>query len=146
MSRISSHRIETQAKDYIRKRIDDFYKNGDALFRDITERDYGIDALLELFNNGEPTGMIALLQIKGSEKTIVPLKNQPVVSCKISTSNAKYALQNQLPVILLYTSISNENSFYYLKIQDALNTPDIIEKIKKQKTINVSIPNRKQYF
>ena len=139
MSRTNPHVIETKAKDYIRKRIDEFYSNGDALFRDITERDYGIDALLELFENGMPTGMMALLQIKGSGKTIVPLKKESAVSCSISSSNARYALQDNLPVILLYINILNESSFYYLKIQDALDE-QMANKLEKQKSITVRIP------
>ena len=56
MSRISSHIIETKTRDYIRSVIDNYYENGDALFRELSERDYGIDGLIELFCDGDPTG------------------------------------------------------------------------------------------
>lgn len=38
MSRVSSHAIETIARDYVRSEINRFYDNGDALFRELTER------------------------------------------------------------------------------------------------------------
>ena len=79
MSRIPSHVIETKTRDYIRSVIDKYYENGDALFRELSERDYGIDGLIELFREGDPTGQIALVQIKGTSNTIQPLKNKDVV-------------------------------------------------------------------
>lgn len=88
-SRVNTHIIETRSKDHIRKVIN---STGMALFRDITERDYGIDAIIELFDDGSPTGKIALVQIKGTEKNIVPLKRSNAISCRISSSNACYKI------------------------------------------------------
>ena len=81
MKRASTHIIETKSTDIFRAKVNGFYQNGDALFRDITERDYGIDGLVELFEDGCPSGEIALVQIKGKEDTIIPLKK-----CKYQTS------------------------------------------------------------
>lgn len=139
MARTSSHIIETKSKDYIRRKINSFYETGDALFRELTERDYGIDGLIELFEKGKPTGQIALVQIKGTEKAIVPLKSKDVVSCEISSSNAEYALQNNVPIVLLYATISKEEGFYYVDINKAL-TEEHRKKIKQQKEITVHIP------
>ncbi len=139
MSRVSAHVIETKATDFIQSKVNGFCANGDSLFRKISERDYGIDAIIELFNNGVPTGQIALVQIKGTENTIVPLKNNEVVSCKISSSNAQYALQTNIPILLFYISISKPMSFYFARIQDVI-TEDIKRKIKKQKDVTVRIP------
>ena len=137
-ARIGAHVIETKSQDAIRKKIDSFYSNGDALYREISGRDYGVDAILELFNNGNPTGMISLLQIKGTNNAIVPLKRTQEVSCKISSSNASYALQNRIPVILILVSCE-PFVFYYTKIQDVL-TEAQLRKMKKQKSITVRIP------
>ena len=112
MARTSSHKIETRSRDIIRKRINEF-DNGNALFRELSERDYGIDAVIEIFDNGNPTGKFALLQIKGTEKPIVNLKNKPVVPCSISSPNAKYALQKIMPVMLIYVSLYKNSSIYY---------------------------------
>lgn len=139
MSRTPSHVIETKARDYIRSVIDNYYENGDAIFRELSERDYGIDGLIELFSNGDPTGQIALVQIKGTTKTIQPLKRQDVVSCQISISNAKYALQNNLPIILLYVSITKPEGFYYVDINKIVNSTDLT-KNAKQESIAIHIP------
>lgn len=139
MSRISSHVIETKTRDYIRSVIDNYYENGDALFRELSERDYGIDALIELFSNGDPTGQIALVQIKGTSNTIQPLKNKNVVSCQISTSNAKYARQNNIPILLLYATITKPQGFYYIDINNAVNNMDF-SKIVEQDSITIHIP------
>ena len=63
--RTSSHVIETRSRDLFQQRINNSFKNGDALFRNLSERDYGIDGIIELFDNGQPTGKIAFVQIKG---------------------------------------------------------------------------------
>lgn len=140
MSRVSSHVIETKTRDLLRSKIDNFYNNGDALFRDVTERDYGIDAIIELFDQGTPTGMMALIQIKGSQNHIEQLKNDKEVSCEISTSSAHYAEQNRIPVILVYVYIGNPFYLYFAKLQDVI-TEEHKSKIDKQKSITVRIPN-----
>lgn len=139
MARITPHVIETKSKDYIRSIINSYYENGDALFRDLSERDYGIDGLVEFFNNGDPTGKIALIQIKGTESTIKPLKKKNVVSCSISVSNAKYAMQNKIPVFLIYISIKKPSIFYYINIHDAIKEYTK-SKFSKQDSITVHIP------
>jgi hypothetical protein len=139
MARSNSHVIETRTRDLIRTKIDDYYENGDALFRELSERDYGIDAVIELFDNTNPTGMIALLQIKGTEKTIVPLKEEKAVSCSMSASNFRYALQSNIPVILIYATLSKPKGFYYMRIQDAVNE-DLLAKSNNQNSITIRIP------
>ena len=139
MNRISTHVIETKSRDFLRSAIDGFYENGDALFREISERDYGIDGLVELFDNGEPTGQIAMVQIKGTANRIVPLKRQDVVSCSISTANALYARQDVIPVLLIYVSIEKPETFYFADIHTALNEIDL-QKIQEQDSITVHNP------
>lgn len=112
-SRISSQVIETRSKTKLASMIAN-YENGDALFRAITEQDYGIDGLLELFDHGIPTGKFALVQLKGSENTIVPLKTEPFVAVSgVSASNIQYAFQTNIPVILVYISLKKGCSYYY---------------------------------
>lgn len=139
MSRIPSHVIETKTRDYIRSVIDNYYENGDALFRELSERDYGIDGLIELFHDGDPTGQIALVQIKGTSHTIQPLKNKNVVPCSISTTSAKYARQNNIPILLLYAAIAKPYGFYYIDVNDAVNNMDY-SKIVEQDSITIHIP------
>lgn len=119
--------------------VDSYYENGDALFRDISERDYGIDALIELFNNGVPTGRLCLVQLKGTENAIVPLKDGVNISCKISSSNAQYARQHCIPVVLFYVSIKKPEYFYFVSLNEAIEKVDA-DKITHQKNITIHIP------
>ncbi|MDE6501945.1 MAG: DUF4365 domain-containing protein [Ruminococcus sp.] len=141
-SRINTNLIETKSRDKVRTIIDNY---GNALFRDFTERDYGIDALIELFNNGNPTGKFALLQLKATEKTIVPNKNNSYVSVKgISMANAQYAFQKNIPVILIYVSIKENAGFYYADIQSIVNE-SIITKLNQnssgETTLRIPVDN-----
>lgn len=119
MTRTSTHVIETNSKDCVRSRIDGFGDCGDYLYRELLERDYGVDAIIECFEDGIPTGKIGFLQIKGTSKEIAPLKNTPVVSCSgVSISNLYYAKQNRIPVIFIYVSLKDECSVYYADLRD----------------------------
>lgn len=139
MARIPTHVIETKSKDYIRNVIDSYYENGDALFREISERDYGIDALIELFDHGSPTGRLCLIQLKGTQNTIVPLKDGINISCSISSSNAQYAQQNFIPVVLFYVSVKKPEYFYFTNLNEALENVNA-NVITQQSSVTVHIP------
>lgn len=131
--RTPPHIIETNVLDNVRKIIN----RNDCLYREVTGRDYGIDAIVEFFNKGEITGKLALIQVKGTKGNLKFLRKNNVISCKISSSNAKYALQKNIPVILICASMAKENVFYYVCLQEVnIN----ISKLKRQKTITVHIP------
>ena len=137
--RITPHIVETRSRDNIRTLID---RDGVALLRDLTERDYGIDAIMELFDNGSVTGKFALLQLKGKEHKIVPLKEGTEVSCSISASNASYALQQNIPVILIYASLEEKENFYYIALQNALTDAHLKKLERGQDSITIRIPIR----
>lgn len=140
MQRKNSHIIETRSCDSIKSKVN---KSGNLLYREITGRDYGIDGIIELFDNGNVTGKFALAQIKGTSHKIIPLKSAPdYVSCTISSSNANYALQNRMPVILFYVSIEADEAddcIYFMDIRQAINDKER-KKITKQKNITIRIP------
>lgn len=139
-ARIGTHRIEDISKSYVSTIINE---SGTALYREITGRDYGIDAIVEIFENEMPTGKIAFLQIKATDKLIIPLKKRPnFVSCpRVSRSNLSYALQHNIPVILMYVHLKREKGFYYTILND-YNEDEIREKIEEQKTTTIHIPAR----
>ena len=139
--RILTHARETASRDMVRVKIDSFYKNGDALFREWSERDYGIDAVVELFDDGSPTGKIAFIQIKGTNKTIEAIKRgnlkDKVVSCKeVSESSLDYARQNRIPMILVYASMAKPHCFYYVDLQSQIED---IERRKKGKQLSYTV-------
>lgn len=136
-SRISSHIIEEQSKDYIRMKIN---ANGNTIFRELTGRDYGVDAIIEIFDNGIPTGKIAFIQIKATSFAIAPLARTPnYVSCpNISISNLNYSFQNNIPVILIYISLKGNKGFYYSILNN--NKDNDIKSKLEQDTTTIRIP------
>ena len=142
MARISTHITETKSKNIFSSIITGFsspeHSCGDLLFREISERDYGVDGQVELFNHGEPTGRIAMIQLKATEKAIHRLKNAAAVSCHgISKSNLSYCRQRNVPVILVYCS-NCEGKFYYIDLQSVFQ--ERIEAIADNFSGTVRIP------
>lgn len=116
MSRTNTHKIETKSKNVFRSIIDS-NEYCDALVRDINERDYGIDFMVELFECKNPTGIIAFIQLKGTEKEIELLKSGNEVSCYgVSSCSLLYGNQNNIPFIIVYLSTKTEE-FYFIDIQ-----------------------------
>lgn len=141
MARVSAHVTETHSRDFLRSKIDSFFPDGSALFRELTERDYGTDAIVEIFENGLPTGKIAYLQLKSTSKRIVPLKTSDAVSCpSVSVSNLEYAIQKRIPVMLTYISTEEPKVFYYIDLNSVADT--ILTNISEgQKNVTVRIPS-----
>lgn len=131
--RINAHKVETKSRDNVRRIIN----SGDFLIRDLTDRDYGIDGVIECFNGDNITGKLALVQFKGTGDNIKPLKTKSVISCQISTNSAYYAMQDNIPVILIYASLKNKDSFYYVFLQEVEFDTN---KLETQDKITVHIP------
>lgn len=109
--RVFPHKIEEKAENIFREIVTDI----DIMYRNLSGRDYGIDGIVELFDEGIPTGKIAFIQIKGTEKTIEPKKRTNKISCpNITKSNYEYTKQKRIPLILAY--ISTKKKMFYYKI------------------------------
>ncbi len=138
-SKITSHEIGQDAENIIRQIIDQSHK---AYFRNFTGRDYGLDAIVELFEDGCITGKFAFLQCKGKGEVIEQMaRNNGYVSCNnISLSNMYYAEQENVLVLLAYASVKDKGMFYYINLSDVLNE-DTLNKIKRcQKNFTIRIP------
>lgn len=131
--RIDSHVIEEKAINNVRS----IFAGSDFIFRNVEGRDYGVDAIIEYFESGFVTGKIAFVQIKGTSDKISPLKRWTNrISCSISTSNGRYALQKNIPVILVYNSLNSPESLFY----ECLQNSDIsLDKLNSQKSITIHI-------
>lgn len=115
-SRNKSHQIGQRAEDIVKITVN---HGKDALFRSLGSTDYGIDAIVELFDNDAITGHFVLLQIKGSEKEYVPKKRRPeVVSCKVNGNVLNYATQHNIPVVLVVVDVPNRQFYYDLVNSD----------------------------
>ena len=140
MPRISSHKIADQAVNILRNVVTNYSgeRKVSAIFREITGRDYGVDALIEVFENDNPTGKIAFVQVKGTGERILPLKRTPeLIACKdVSMSSINYAFQTHIPMLLFYISVK-ERQIYYLKLQTEVDSLKINKKLKK---IQLKIP------
>lgn len=137
--RISTHEIETRSKDNIRALI-----NADTrgLYRELSERDYGIDALVEVFDNGCITGKFAMIQCKGKKEEIKPLITEPgFIACPgITASNIAYLDQDNVLMILVYGSVEDRDNFYFINLKEAI-TDEQLEILRDEtKKVTVRIP------
>lgn len=121
--RCKTHIIETNSRLIFEKAMASYVGNdavnvSHAVFRQLTERDYGVDGQVELFDNDDmPTGRIAYIQLKGTAKSIEKLKRSEEVSCSgISRSNIAYCQQKNVPVMLVYISVCDED-YYFIDLQ-----------------------------
>lgn len=145
MSRTNTHITETESRQIFASALTRFSnettRKGDLLFREISERDYGIDGEVELFNQGVATGRFAMVQLKSTEKIINKLKTADAVSCSgISKSNLSYCRQNNVPVILVYCS-TVDGKFYYIDLQSVFKDkiPEIAD--KGSGTVRIPVDN-----
>lgn len=145
MPRTKTHVLETNSKDYIRSKINSYYPNGDALAREWNEKDYGIDLFVEFFKNGIPTGNIAYIQLKATENQIKKNSKTEDISCpNVSACSLEYAKQRKIPFILIYISMIEPITFYYVDIQ-SLNVNELLHKSNKNSsrktTVRIPIKN-----
>lgn len=144
MARTKTHKTETATKLIFEEALSNFsdsslnISEGDLLFRDIDERDYGVDGEVEIFKDGEVTGKLARIQIKGTEKEIVSLKKSDFVSCSgVSKSSLGYCRTRNIPFMLVYVS-KKDRKFYYCDLQSVYQ--DALSKIGDGKSITIRIP------
>jgi hypothetical protein len=101
-----THVIDTRAVRTILSTIP-----SDWLVRNLEERDYGIDLTIEMFDGKNPTGRIALIQVKGRETSF---PNRVSISFPVKT--IQYALLFAEPFFLFHTSIA-DGTTYFIWIQ-----------------------------
>ena len=107
--RIHTHQIDTTACSIISTKFSHNWE-----MRDLTGRDFGIDKIVERFQDSYATSEIMLLQIKGTETEIDT--NKPKFS--IETKTLIYAEMFTVPFILIYCDINNPDKCYYLWLQE----------------------------
>jgi hypothetical protein len=110
-NRIETHRIDTQAVRVVRTKL-----TPDWLERNIEERDYGIDIMLEAFDGNRPTGVLILFQIKGHAASF-----GEDISMAVPVKTLLYARMFQTPFFLLNVSVE-DNTVYFVWLQKYINT------------------------
>lgn len=128
--RTSEHIVETESTSILRGLI-----VNEAMFRELSEKDYGIDGVIEFFNSdGSLLGDDVLVQIKGSRN--VTLRNGFVKTPSISTETVKYWTLKKQSVFILLVDVS-AGVVYFEDVKSLARYSS--EKINTQKSITFSI-------
>lgn len=146
--RTYQHIIDTKAVKLTLNSIPDHW-----VVRDLTERDYGIDLMIEIFaedgydsnnhKNYNATGRICYLQVKGTNSELKLTKN--TVSFKVEKKALLYVERFATPFLLIRTYTNeNENKVFFLWMQryiiDVLDEKDADWRVSNQTYFNVRIP------
>lgn len=129
-------RIETHEIDTMAVRLVDAMLPKHLMRRDLHDRDYGIDMLIEVFKGSTPTGTLMLLQIKGHGAQFPT----PIVM-QIPVKTLLYARLFAAPFFLITVSLAEKKAHYvwlqkYVATRLALDSP----KWRTQDKVNISFP------
>lgn len=135
--RIDTHRTDTLA---VRKLFAAL--SPDWIIRDLSERDYGIDLMLEYYAGDEPTGQIVFLQVKGTSHSIQT--DQGLVKFPLAKKTLLYAERFPEPFLLVHTSTNTSEPIYYAWIQKyishVLDRDRPLWRTEEDGKININIP------
>jgi len=128
--RTDEHRIETESTVILRELI-----GNEAIFREISERDYGIDGVVEFFGaDGHMDGEEISVQIKGSRE--IAIKKGLVKTPSIKTDTVKYWAKKKQSVFILFIDVSKKINYF----EDAKRLARAqAKKVKNQQTISFPI-------
>lgn len=121
--------------------------------RELTERDYGIDLMVEIFAPGlkdakgkdafDATGSIFHIQIKGTEESLKPVQAGTINYC-IDKKSLSYVEKFSTPFLLFRVSITDPQTIYFLWIQryikDVMDRETPTWREDKGDSITVCIP------
>jgi hypothetical protein len=120
--RTHTHIVDTKAVKKVIATLPDHW-----VVRELTERDYGIDLMVEIFLPGikdkknraayEASGALFHIQIKGTEKNIKPLGNG-TVRYTIKKDTLRYVEKFSVPFLLFRTDVSRSSAkIYFIWLQ-----------------------------
>lgn len=147
--RTYSHIIDTKAVKHTLNSIPDHW-----VVRDLSERDYGIDLMVEIFSESgvdkkehvayEATGRVCYLQIKGTNSKLTFNKNE-TVSFNVEKKALLYVEKFATPFIFVRVcTLEKEKALYYIWLQryiiEMLDTKNPDWREKEQDTFAVRIP------
>lgn len=125
-----------------------------CVVRGLTERDYGIDLMIEMFSKAgvnkhghefyDSTGHICYLQLKGTDKELVP-NSKGNIGCSIEKKFLFYAEKLSTPCILMRVCTqAGKEKIYFIWIQryisDILDIVDRNWRIDSEESLTVYIP------
>lgn len=110
--------------------------------REQTERDYGIDMALEHFADGEPSGRVLLLQLKGTDRP-APTEDETAITFQAEVKALARCERFATPILLVWVPVTDpEGRSWFLWVQSYLRV--VLEREKpgwrSQKTVRLHIP------
>ena len=140
--RTETHRIDTLA---VRRLMSSMPANW--IVRDLSERDYGIDLMLEYFEGEEPTGRTVYMQVKGTSKKIEP-KDGRVTFGNFPVSTLTYAECFPEPFLLVHLSTISGDPIYFTWLQKYISfelDSNEGKKWREQESTTIKIPERNNF-
>ncbi len=121
--------------------------------RQLTERDYGIDLMVEIFTLGPKdakgkdafaaTGSVFHIQIKGTAEPLKPV-GAGTINCSIDKKSLSYVERFSIPFFLFRVSVADPPTVYFLWIQryikDVMDRETPMWREDEETSINVRIP------
>jgi hypothetical protein len=125
--------------------------------RELTERDYGIDLMVEIFAPGlkdakgkdafAATGSVFHIQIKGTEEALKSVQAGTINYC-IDKNSLSYVEKFSIPFFLFRVSVADPQKIYFLWIQryikDVMDRETPMWREDKEDSITVRIPPENQ--
>lgn len=112
--RAKQHESETSSASLLRRHLP-----ANWLIRDLTERDYGIDVLMEIVADGRMTGNVIVAQVKSLAS--FPVKRAERAYRKLERSTYNYLLGNPAPAYLFLCSLGDQ-TVYWRSIREVHRT------------------------
>ncbi|MFG1495383.1 DUF4365 domain-containing protein [Saccharospirillum sp. HFRX-1] len=147
--RTQTHVTDTKAVKKVLNQLPDHW-----VVRELTERDYGIDLMVEIFIRGledkkgneafDSSGAIFHIQIKGTSNELKASKVGSI-NYSLDKDSLKYVEKFSVPFFLFRLNVSSDsNECYFVWIQryikDVLDTEDPFWRESAKKSITIRIP------
>lgn len=145
--RVYQHIIDTKAVKATMQAIPDYW-----VIRELTERDYGIDLMLEIFKevgqnrlghtNYDSSGHVCYLQVKGTDSALV-INPDDTINFSLDKNSLLYVEKFTTPFLLVRVSTkTNEIYFVWLQryIMEVLDDSHPTWRESSQKTFAIKIP------
>lgn len=138
MARTREHVIETETRRIVVSLLpaDQFVE------RDQSERDYGVDLIVECFDAGEPSGAYLLFQLKGTDN-LPPAPDAKSIAFDLEVKRLRRAERFITPLLLIWCPVQAEHRvFWFLWLQEYIRVVLNNEKPKwrEQETVRLHIP------
>ena len=95
-------------------KLETLFAQSGWFFREQFVKDYGIDAQVEVVENGKPTGHLIAIQIKSGESYFSE-SDEDVIIYRPDSKHIEYWLSHDLPVIITLFNPS-EDKFYWTPV------------------------------